>query len=72
MEKTLLWRVTYTRKANLKSDSFTVGPWHPDRSYVERCAASLARQMPVGLQNNQQAARGDNGWPVGGSRSPHV
>ena len=64
MEKTVLWRVTYTRKATLQSDGFTAGPWHPDRSFVERCAASLAHLMDVGVQSNQQALNGDNGWPT--------
>lgn len=64
MDKVLLWRVVYTPRVSLQSDSFCAGPWHPDKSHIEQCAASLARKAPVGLQSNKQAASGACTWPV--------
>lgn len=60
----LLWRVIYTQRASLQSNGFSAGPWHPDRAYVQKCAASLSRLIPVGVQSNQQAAQGSCTWPA--------
>jgi hypothetical protein len=61
-EKTLLWRVIYTPRVTLTCDGFSAGPWHPDRTYIERCAASLRALRPVGVQSNVQATRGAAHW----------
>jgi hypothetical protein len=63
-EKTLLWRVIYAPRVMLACDGFSAGPWHPDKQYVERCAASLKGLGPVGVQSNAQAARGAAQWPA--------
>ena len=61
--KQLLWRVVYTKNANLHSSSFCAGPWHPDKAHVERCAEVLrARQLDVGIQSNQQAQKNATQW----------
>lgn len=65
MEKMLLWRVIYTPRVTLQADSFSAGPWHPSKAYVEQCAAALGRQSPVGVQSNKQASSGASIWPVG-------
>jgi len=62
VDKVLLWRVIYTRRVTLQSDSFCSGPWHPDKAYVEQLAARLRRTMPVGLQSNRQALVGACTW----------
>lgn len=63
MENSLLWRVVYTRNAHLASDSFSAGPWHPDKKHVERCAAQLRHIQPTGIQSNAEAARKVATWP---------
>ena len=63
MDHGLLWRVVYTRNANLSSDSFCVGPWHPDKKHVEHCARQLSRIQPTGIQSNAEAARNAVHWP---------
>ncbi|WAC70950.1 hypothetical protein OU995_15165 [Roseateles sp. SL47] len=61
--KQLLWRVVYTKNANLHSGAFCAGPWHPDKAHVERCAEVLrARQLDVGIQSNQQAQKNASSW----------
>lgn len=61
-EKTLLWRVFYTPRVTLTFDGFSAGPWHPDKAYIERYAASLRSLRPVGVQSNAQATRGAAQW----------
>lgn len=61
--KQLLWRVVYTKSANLNSGGYAAGPWHPDKDYVERCAQQLrASNQRVGIQSNQQAQRNASTW----------
>lgn len=65
MDKLVLWRVVYSKSANLNSNSFCAGPWHPDKSHVERCASRLrAGRHSVGIQSNQQASRNVSTWPM--------
>lgn len=61
--KQLLWRVVYTKGANLNSGGFSAGPWHPDKAHIERCAELLRAQcQQVGIQSNQQASRNASSW----------
>lgn len=62
MDKLLLWRVIYTPRVTLQSDSFCSGPWHPSKDYVHQCAAALSKTRPVGVQSNRQAANGACTW----------
>lgn len=62
VDKVVLWRVIYTPRVTLQSDSFCSGPWHPSKAYVEQCAATLSKTRPVGLQSNQQATNGACTW----------
>lgn len=63
MDNVLLWRVVYSRKANLSSDGFCAGPWHPDKDHVNRCASVLRSiAQSVGVQSNQQAVRTASTW----------
>ena len=64
MHNVLLWRVIYTPRVTLQSDSFSSGPWHPSKTYIEQCAAECARRGPVGVQSNKQAANGACTWPA--------
>ncbi|MFN5046522.1 hypothetical protein [Roseateles sp.] len=59
----VLWRVVYTHRANLTSGPFAAGPWHPDKGYIEHCAAQLRNYaLQVGVQNNQQATKAVSSW----------
>ncbi len=61
--KQVLWRVVYTKTANLHSSGFSAGPWHPDKAHIERCCDALrARQLEVGIQSNQQAKQNLSSW----------
>lgn len=62
MDNVLLWRVIYTRRVTLQSDSFCSGPWHPSKAYVEQLAAQLGKTRPVGVQSNRQASNGSCTW----------
>lgn len=62
MDNLVLWRVIYTRRVTLQSDSFCSGPWHPDKRYIEQLATRLSKTMPVGLQSNKQATNGACTW----------
>lgn len=66
MDKVLLWRVIYTPRVTLQSDSFCAGPWHPSKAYIEQCAALLSKTAPVGVQSNKQASSGAGSWPASG------
>ena len=58
-----LWRVVYTKAANLHSSGDAAGPWHPDKDHVERCAALLRHmEQTVGIQSNAQAAKNASTW----------
>lgn len=61
--KQTLWRVVYTKHANLQSSGDAVGPWHPDKRHVEKCARVLLELAhPVGIQSNAQAAKNASTW----------
>ena len=61
--KQTLWRVVYTKGANLQSSGSAVGPWHPDRQHIERCAQVLrSLSHEVGIQGNAQAVRNASTW----------
>ena len=61
--KQTLWRVVYTRNANLQSSGDAVGPWHPDKRHIEQCAQALrAMAQSVGIQSNAQAAKNACTW----------
>jgi len=62
MHNVLLWRVIYTPRVTLQSDAFCSGPWHPSKEYIEKYAAQLAKQGPVGFQSSKQAANGNCTW----------
>jgi hypothetical protein len=62
MDNVLLWRVIYTRRVTLQSDSFSSGPWHPSKAYIEQLAAELGKTRPVGMQSNRQASSGTCTW----------
>jgi hypothetical protein len=64
VDKVLLWRVIYTPRVTLQSDSFCSGPWHPSKDHIEQCAAALGGTRRVGVQSNQQASNGDCTWPA--------
>jgi hypothetical protein len=64
VDKILLWRVIYTPRVTLRSDSFCSGPWHPSRDYIEQCAAALSKTARVGVQSNKQASSGGCTWPA--------
>jgi hypothetical protein len=64
--KQTLWRVVYTKSANLHSSGGAAGPWHPDRAHIERCAQLLrAMAQEVGIQSNAQAAKNASTWIAG-------
>lgn len=58
----MLWRVIYTRRVTLQSDSFCSGPWHPSKAYIDKLAAELSKTRPVGVQSNRQACNGACTW----------
>lgn len=61
--KQTLWRVVYTKTANLNSTGDAAGPWHPDRAHIERCAQRLrGLALSVGIQSNAQAAKNASTW----------
>ncbi|OWQ90717.1 hypothetical protein CDN99_11080 [Roseateles aquatilis] len=61
--KQTLWRVVYTKSANLNSGGDCAGPWHPDKAHIEQCAANLrALSQRVGIQSNAQAATNASTW----------
>ncbi|MDH0866142.1 hypothetical protein [Mitsuaria sp. GD03876] len=61
--KQTLWRVVYTKNANLQSGGSAVGPWHPDKRHVEQCARVLrGLTHEVGIQSNAQAAKNATTW----------
>jgi hypothetical protein len=61
--KQTLWRVVYTKNANLQSAGDAAGPWHPDRRHIEQCAAALrGLAQEVGIQSNAQAAKNATTW----------
>lgn len=61
--KQTLWRVVYTKNANLQSSGDAVGPWHPDKRHIEQCAQVLrAMAQSVGIQSNAQAAKNACTW----------
>ncbi len=61
--KQTLWRVVYTKNANLQSSGDAAGPWHPDRRHIERCAQAMrAMAQEVGIQSNAEAARNACTW----------
>ncbi|WP_431258117.1 hypothetical protein ACQ86G_26765 [Roseateles chitinivorans] len=66
--KQTLWRVVYTKNANLQSSGDAAGPWHPDKRHIEQCAQRMRLLMSqdVGIQSNAQAAKTDCNWPIGG------
>ena len=76
-----LWRVVYTKAANLHSSGDAAGPWHPDKDHVERCAA-LLRGLTVARAGSStpsllgpgpgaaQPTRGPTGTPLPGRAAP--
>ena len=52
--KQTLWRVVYTKHANLQSGGSAAGPWHPDKRHIEQCAQAI--------QSNAQAAKNESTW----------
>ncbi|WP_431102746.1 hypothetical protein [Roseateles noduli] len=62
--KQTLWRVVYTRSANLQSNGNAAGPWHPDKRHVEQCAQAMRAMLSqdVGIQSNAQAAKNESTW----------
>lgn len=62
MDNLVLWRVIYTRRVTLQSDSFCSGPWHPSKAYIEQLASQLSKTTPVGVQSNRQASNGACTW----------
>lgn len=61
--KQTLWRVVYTKNANLQSSGDAAGPWHPDRRHIERCAQTMrAMAQEVGIQSNAEAAKTACTW----------
>ena len=62
--KQTLWRVVYTRNANLQSGGGAAGPWHPDKRHIEQCAQTMRTLMSqdVGIQSNAQAAKNESTW----------
>ena len=64
--KQTLWRVVYTKNANLQSSGSAAGPWHPDRRHIERCAQTMrAMAQEVGIQSNAEAAKTACTWLSG-------
>ena len=64
VDQVVLWRVIYTPRVTLQSDSFCSGPWHPSKTYIEQCAAALSKTAQVGVQSNKQASNGACIWPA--------
>ncbi len=65
--KQTLWRVVYTKNANLQSAGDAAGPWHPDKRHIEQCARLLqGLAQEVGIQSNAQAAKNASTWPSQG------
>jgi hypothetical protein len=62
--KQTLWRVVYTKNANLQSSGNAAGPWHPDKRHIEKCAQSMRALLSqeVGIQSNAQAAKNACDW----------
>jgi len=62
--KQTLWRVVYTKHANLTSGGDAAGPWHPDKRHVEQWAQRMRQLLAqdVGIQSNAQAAKNDCTW----------
>nr|WP_297531228.1 hypothetical protein [uncultured Roseateles sp.] len=62
--KQTLWRVVYTKHANLQSGGSAAGPWHPDKRHIEQCAQAMSAMLSqaVGIQSNAQAAKNESTW----------
>ncbi|WP_431047168.1 hypothetical protein [Roseateles sp. L2-2] len=62
--KQTLWRVVYTKNANLQSSGDAAGPWHPDKRHIEQCAHRMRTLLAqeVGIQSNAQAAKNACTW----------
>ncbi|HEY1395301.1 hypothetical protein [Roseateles sp.] len=62
--KQTLWRVVYTKNANLQSSGNAAGPWHPDKRHIEQCAHRMQALLSqeVGIQSNAQAAKNACTW----------
>jgi len=61
--KQTLWRVVYTKNANLQSGGNAAGPWHPDKRHIEQCAQRMRMfSQEVGIQSNAEAAKNACTW----------